>query len=418
MGKPRVIAETGAGQHGVATATAARCSAWSASSTWATEDVRRQKQRRPNGLLGAEVVPSTPAARTLKEASATPSATGCAMSSDTHYVIGSRCRPGTRFRYGARPPARDRRRGARAVLERGRAAGRRHRLRRRRLQRGRDVPSVHRRRGRRALGVEAGGEGLERGATARRSAGSTGCAARLASATSSRTRTARPRGALGLRRARLSRRRARTRLLARHRPRRLRRVSDRQALAAFNRSLPAGGHHPRARSHPCIAWLWLTASRRRRTVDLVCLSGRGDKDLAEVIERGGGDPPGDSPDWRRDAPSSAHPVPGQASKGGEADRSGLSRPLRDEGRAALMPYMMAGFPDHATSLAIASCLCRCRRRPDRARRSVLGPSCRRADDSRRGNHRPGRRAQPWRPHWRSAWRPGPGCRSFSWATRT
>jgi hypothetical protein len=35
MGKPRVIAETGAGQHGVATATVARASAWNASSTWA-----------------------------------------------------------------------------------------------------------------------------------------------------------------------------------------------------------------------------------------------------------------------------------------------------------------------------------------------------------------------------------------------
>ena len=43
MGKTRVIAETGAGQHGVATATAAPCSAWTAPSTWA----RRTPTGRP-----------------------------------------------------------------------------------------------------------------------------------------------------------------------------------------------------------------------------------------------------------------------------------------------------------------------------------------------------------------------------------
>lgn len=53
-----------------------------------------------------------------------------------------------------------------------------------------------------------------------------------------------------------------------------------------------------------------------------------------------------------DAPSSAHPVPGQASKGEELIAAAFQA-ARDEGRAALMPYMMAGFPDHATSLAIA-----------------------------------------------------------------
>ena len=42
MGKPRVIAETGAGQHGVATATVARATAWNASSTWAARTSKRQ----------------------------------------------------------------------------------------------------------------------------------------------------------------------------------------------------------------------------------------------------------------------------------------------------------------------------------------------------------------------------------------
>ena len=68
MGKPRVIAETGAGQHGVAAATACALLGSSASSM-GTEDMRRQA---PNvermRLLGAEVAPVEAGARTLKEA--------------------------------------------------------------------------------------------------------------------------------------------------------------------------------------------------------------------------------------------------------------------------------------------------------------------------------------------------------------
>ena len=64
---------------------------------------------------------------------------------------------------------------------------------------------------------------------------------------------------------------------------------------------------------------------------------------------------------------------------------------RDEGRAALMPYMMAGYPDRETSLAVAGCLRRCRGRPDRARGSVLGSAGRRADDSCGGDRRAGGR---------------------------
>ncbi|HEU4945496.1 MAG TPA: pyridoxal-phosphate dependent enzyme, partial [Solirubrobacterales bacterium] len=69
MGKPRVIAETGAGQHGVATATACALLGLECVVYMGTEDIRRQ---RPNvermGLLGAEVVPVEAGARTLKEA--------------------------------------------------------------------------------------------------------------------------------------------------------------------------------------------------------------------------------------------------------------------------------------------------------------------------------------------------------------
>ena len=78
MGKPRVIAETGAGQHGVASATACALLGLECVVYMGAEDMRRQ---RPNvqrmHLLGAEVRPVEAGARTLKEAvSARPSATG------------------------------------------------------------------------------------------------------------------------------------------------------------------------------------------------------------------------------------------------------------------------------------------------------------------------------------------------------
>src|SRR4051794_12812027 len=69
MGKPRVIAETGAGQHGVATAAACALLGLECVVYMGSEDIRRQ---RPNvermGLLGADVVAVEAGARTLKEA--------------------------------------------------------------------------------------------------------------------------------------------------------------------------------------------------------------------------------------------------------------------------------------------------------------------------------------------------------------
>ena len=69
MGKTRIIAETGAGQHGVATATACALLGLECIVYMGTEDMRRQQ---PNvqrmGLLGATVEPVEAGARTLKEA--------------------------------------------------------------------------------------------------------------------------------------------------------------------------------------------------------------------------------------------------------------------------------------------------------------------------------------------------------------
>ena len=94
MGKPRVIAETGAGQHGVATATACALLGLECVVYMGTEDIRRQA---PNvermGLLGAEVAPVEAGARTLKEAVSAAIRDWVANVETTHYVIGSAVGP-------------------------------------------------------------------------------------------------------------------------------------------------------------------------------------------------------------------------------------------------------------------------------------------------------------------------------------
>jgi tryptophan synthase beta chain len=94
MGKPRVIAETGAGQHGVATATACALLGLECVVYMGTEDIRRQA---PNvermKLLGAEVSPVEAGARTLKEAVSAAIRDWVANAATTHYVIGSAVGP-------------------------------------------------------------------------------------------------------------------------------------------------------------------------------------------------------------------------------------------------------------------------------------------------------------------------------------
>ncbi|MGK2955471.1 MAG: tryptophan synthase subunit beta [Solirubrobacterales bacterium] len=90
MGKPRIIAETGAGQHGVATATACALLDLDCVVYMGSEDIRRQK---PNvermGLLGAEVVPVEAGAKTLKEAVSAAIRDWVTNVETTHYIIGS-----------------------------------------------------------------------------------------------------------------------------------------------------------------------------------------------------------------------------------------------------------------------------------------------------------------------------------------
>jgi tryptophan synthase beta chain len=94
MGKTRVIAETGAGQHGVATATMAAKFGFRCTIYMGAEDVERQ---RPNFFwmekLGAEVVPVTAGSRTLKDAINEAFRDWVAHMDDTHYVMGTVCGP-------------------------------------------------------------------------------------------------------------------------------------------------------------------------------------------------------------------------------------------------------------------------------------------------------------------------------------
>ncbi|MGH2903088.1 MAG: pyridoxal-phosphate dependent enzyme, partial [Solirubrobacteraceae bacterium] len=90
MGKGRVIAETGAGQHGVATATVCALLGLECVVYMGAVDTRRQK---PNvqrmELLGASVRPVEAGARTLKEATSAAIRDWVTNVESTHYVIGS-----------------------------------------------------------------------------------------------------------------------------------------------------------------------------------------------------------------------------------------------------------------------------------------------------------------------------------------
>ncbi|HEY3190094.1 MAG TPA: tryptophan synthase subunit beta, partial [Solirubrobacteraceae bacterium] len=94
MGKPRVIAETGAGQHGVASATACALLGLECVVYMGVEDIRRQ---RPNvermELLGARVEPVEAGAMTLKEAVSAAIRDWVANVETTHYIIGSAVGP-------------------------------------------------------------------------------------------------------------------------------------------------------------------------------------------------------------------------------------------------------------------------------------------------------------------------------------
>ncbi|WP_426453591.1 tryptophan synthase subunit beta [Paenibacillus sp. S-38] len=94
MGKTKIIAETGAGQHGVATATVAALLGFECKVFMGEEDMRRQQLNvfRMN-LLGTEVVPVTSGTRTLKDACNETLRYWVSHVEDTFYILGSATGP-------------------------------------------------------------------------------------------------------------------------------------------------------------------------------------------------------------------------------------------------------------------------------------------------------------------------------------
>jgi len=289
MGKRRIIAETGAGQHGVATATACALLDLECVVYMGTEDMRRQ---RPNvqrmELLGATVAPVDSGARTLKEAVSAAIRDWVASVGETHYVIGSAVGPAP-FPALVRDLQRVIGDEARAqVLERaGRlpdrviacVGGGSNAI-------GTFVPFVGDP-GVALVGVEAAGEGI---ASGRHGAPLTvggrggvlhGAYSAIMQDEDGQILEAHSISAgldypgTGPEHAHL-RDSGRARYVA---------VTDAEALAALRRLTALEGIIPALESAHAIAWtLGAGASEAgEATLDLVCLSGRGDKDLAEVL---------------------------------------------------------------------------------------------------------------------------------------
>ena len=147
-------------------------------------------------------------------------------------------------------------------------------------------------------------------------------------------------------------------------PRALRRRHRRRGARRVPRGRAPGGDHPGARDR-ARARTSRSHEPGGSTLDLVCLSGRGDKDLAEVLALG------------EDA---------RAVSTGRRRGSRAPSRRRAAARAALMPYLMGGFPTLEASRARSARPTRDGgRRPARARRAVLRPARRRPGDPRRGH---------------------------------
>jgi tryptophan synthase beta chain len=289
MGKRRIIAETGAGQHGVATATVCALLDLECVIYMGAEDTRRQ---RPNvqrmELLGATVRPVDVGARTLKEATSAAIRDWVSNVADTHYVIGSVVGP-------APYPA--------IVRDLQRVIG--DEARAQLLEREGRLPErviacvgggsnalgiftafladeqVQ------LIGVEAGGEGIESDSSGSPRHGAPltvgGRAGVLHGALSAVMQDEEGQiieahsisagldyPGTGPQHAFL-RDSGRARYVA---------ATDREALAAFREVTRLEGIIPALETAHALAW---TLAQSDGELDLVCLSGRGDKDLAEVI---------------------------------------------------------------------------------------------------------------------------------------
>ena len=284
MGKRRIIAETGAGQHGVATATVCALLDLECVVYMGVEDTRRQ---RPNvqrmELLGARVEPVRAGAQTLKEATSAAIRDWVTNVDSTHYVIGSAVGPAP---YPALVRDLQRVIGEEARAQLLEAEGRLP---------GRVVACVGG--GSNAIGtfaafihdaeveligVEAAGEGID---TPRHGAPLT-VGGRAGVLHGSRSAVMQDEEGQILEAHSISagldypgagpqhahlRDSGRARYLA---------VSDAQALDAFRQIARLEGIIPALETAHALAWVLAQSDGE---LDLVCLSGRGDKDLAEVL---------------------------------------------------------------------------------------------------------------------------------------
>ena len=290
MGKQRIIAETGAGQHGVATATAAALFGLKCDVYMGAEDVRRQSlnvfrmklhgRRRDRGRERQQDAEG-------RHQRGDARLDGQRRAHALHHR--QRRRPAPVPDDGPRLPERASaaRRRQQCLEQIGRLPDVRRRLRRRRHQRGRHVLPVRRRR-RRGAGRRRSRRPRQRARRARGHAHARQArrAARQLSATSCRTTTARPPTSTRVsRRPRLPRRRPRAQLLEGHRPRAIHvSITDAEALDGFQlcaqaRRHPAGaGNGPRGRRRRAQA----RADAAKDQIVVVSFSGRGDKDCQEV----------------------------------------------------------------------------------------------------------------------------------------
>ncbi len=243
MGKPRVIAETGAGQHGVATATAAAAMGLGCTVYMGEVDIERQELNVVRmRLLGAEVVPVASGAGTLKDAVSEALRAWVAAVEDTHYVIGSVVGPHPVPVDGPRVPEGDRRGVHRPTRRRDARHG--GGVRRRRIECHRDL-SPFLGRSVDLVGVEAAGEGIESGRHgASIGAGTPGVLHGDMDPDAPRLRWPGARGALDFGRARLPRCRPGARLPARRRVGPLRLGDGRRGAGWIAAARQHRGHHP------------------------------------------------------------------------------------------------------------------------------------------------------------------------------
>ena len=289
MGKPRIIAETGAGQHGVATATACALLGLECVVYMGTEDMRRQM---PNvqrmRLLGATVSGVEAGSRTLKEAVSAAIRDWVANVGHTHYAIGSCVGPAP-FPALVRDLQRIIGDEARAqVLERcGRlpsrvvacVGGGSNAI-------GTFIPFVGDAEVE-IVGVEAAGEGIETGRHgAPLTVGGRGgvlhgsYSAIMQDEDGQITEAHSISAGLDYPGAGPEHAWLRDSGRARYDA-----VTDAQALEAFRRLAELEGIIPALESSHAIAWVLANPAAGPDPLELICLSGRGDKDLAEVLER-------------------------------------------------------------------------------------------------------------------------------------